>query len=103
MQCTFRGSREEPAEYESTNPGYCFVCNQEHDLDDGEDFIVVEGAGDDVILCSDGCKLVCQDCGDDVTEENWLRHRVIRDGVVWIGEEPICFECLCAAVGGKPS
>jgi hypothetical protein len=96
---TFSATREMPAEYVSDNPGYCMVCSEEHDLDDDTDFIVIEGAGDDVIVC-DSCHPCCQDCGDDVTHEDGRRHRVVNDDVAWIGDEPICFECLCVAVGG---
>ena len=55
LHCTYRETRDEPAEYESDNPVDCRDCLNEFDPDD-----------EDVVAFVEGCETVylCRACAD---------------------------------------
>lgn len=55
LHCTYRETRDEPAEYESDNPVDCRDCLNEFDADD-----------EDVVAFVEGCETVylCRACAD---------------------------------------
>lgn len=105
IRCLFVNSQDQPAEFSSDNSDECITCGAEYDLDEGDGFRVVEGLPDGVGILCHRCSLLCQDCGEDVTEPVAVPrgNRVVKETVTWIADKPICFSCLCVAVGGKVS
>jgi hypothetical protein len=94
---TFQGSRSEPAECQNTNPANCIVCGNEHDLDDGDDYTLLEGMPavmNEPIICDD-CHLKCALCGEDVTRRAnaYGKTKAVFPEVYWKLGDPYCGLC----------
>ena len=93
--CLFEATLMEPAEYESDNSDDCFVCGQDHDLDDSEDFRIVEGLPAGWSIICTGCDLVCSVCDTSILEGDKFSSDVtVKDGVTWNGTKPVCGDCV---------